>query len=191
MDFDSVIDKRRSSRAFKSKKASWKSVLDAIDTAIKGPFADNRCNLKFLIVEDTGTIGKIAHHCEQSWISDASIIIVVCSDDTNLENMHHERGRIYARQQAGAAIENLLLKLTDLGLGSCWVGSFKDEMVKQLLKIPSHIQIEAIVPVGYPSSKGEKKYKTDLENVLYWELWGTKKKPALIKESYDELSLAR
>ena len=48
--------------------------------------------------------------------------------------MHGERGRIYARQQAGAAINTLLLKLTDLGLQSCWVGSYDDEKIRELLE---------------------------------------------------------
>lgn len=185
MDLDTAIEKRHSSRSFKSKKASWKSVMEAIDSANQAPFSDNRNNLKFIILENEKTISKIAEFAEQIWINEASILVIVCSNDSNLENMHGDRGRIYSRQQAGAAIQNLLLKLTDLGLNSCWVGSYKDEFIKQLLKIPMHIQIEAVIPVGYESKKPEKKRKQSLDNILYWEKWDEKKRPAFIQEGKD------
>ncbi len=185
MDLDSAIDKRHSSRSFKPNKASWKDVLKAIDAASKTPFSDNRNNLRFLIIENEKTIEKIAHFAEQLWLNEAGILVVVCSDDTNLENMHGERGRIYSRQQAGAAIQTFLLKLTDLGLNSCWIGSYHDEFIKQLLKIPMHIQIEAIIPVGYEKSAPPKKRKRPLDTLLFWETWGQNKKPSLFKEGPD------
>ncbi len=182
MDLDSVIEKRHSARTFKNKKASWKSVLEAIDAAIKAPFADNRCHLKFLIIEDKKTIDKIAEFAKQLWINQSSILVLICSDDSNLENMHGERGRVYSRQQSGAAIENFLLKITDLGLSACWIGSYSDELIKELLKIPHHIQIEAIIPIGYEPGSSKRKRKPALENHLFWETWDQSKRPALFRE---------
>lgn len=189
MDLDSAINERKSVRSFKSKKPSWKDILEAVDSACKAPFADGRNNLKFLIVEESETIEKIAEFAEQSWISEAQTLVVVCSDDTNLENMHGDRGRVYSRQQAGAAIENFLLKLTDLGLASCWVGAFTDETIKQLLKIPSHIQVEALIPVGYESVKSKRKEKKELEHAIFWEFWDARRRPSYLADAKDELSL--
>lgn len=166
-------------RSFKSKKASWKLVLEAIDAANQGPFADNRNTLKFLIIEEPKTIEKVAELAGQLWMNEASVIAIICSDDSNLENMHGERGKKYARQQAGAAISTFLLKLTDLGLASCWVGAFTDEQLKQALKIPSHIEVEAIIPIGYEKAKSPARRKKSLENALSWESWGTSKRPSL------------
>ncbi len=124
MEFDKVVRKRKSANHFSGKKVSWKDVLEAIDAANQGPFAGNHNNLHFLIVEEPSTIKDLANCCEQSWISNSNILIVVCSDDTHLQDLYGERGRIYSRQQSGAAIQTLLLKLTDLGISSCWVGIF-------------------------------------------------------------------
>ena len=156
MDFDSVVRKRKSVRSFTNKKASWKQVLEAIDAALQGPFAGNNNHLNFLIVENKDVIKKISELCEQEWIAESGILIVVCSDDANLENIYDERGRVYSRQQAGAAVQSLMLKLTDLGLGSCWVGSYPDGDIRKVFDIPKHIQIEAIVPVGYENVKSKK-----------------------------------
>ena len=187
MDFDVVIRNRKSARKFKSKKPSWKDVLEAIDSAIQGPFAANQNNLKFLIVEDKKRIGEIASCCEQEWIADSDILVVVCSEDTNLENVFGERGRIYSRQQAGAAINTLCLKLIDLGIGSCWVGAYNDNSLKELLKIPEHIQIEAVIPLGYSENEPGKKNKRNLENVLYWEKWDMRRRQTVLEERKEIL----
>ena len=51
MKLDDTIDKRRSIRKFSDKKVRWDLVLEAIDAALKAPYAGNINNLKFVIVE--------------------------------------------------------------------------------------------------------------------------------------------
>ncbi len=188
MEFDRVVRKRKSVKSFSGKKASWKDVLEAIDLANQGPFAGNQNNLHFLIVEEPDTIKDLAKCCEQNWVANSNLLIVVCSDDSKLEDLYGERGMIYSRQQAGAAIQTLLLALTDMGLSACWVGAYTDEFVKQRLKIPQHIQVEAIVPVGYEKKMpgGGKKKKKEIENVLYWEVWKGDHRPKLFEEDRED-----
>jgi len=185
MDFDTVIKKRKSVRSFKPRSASWKSVLEAIDSAIQGPFAGNHNNLKFLVVENPETIAELAKHAKQPWIKESGICVVVCSDDTHLENMYGERGRLYSKQQAGAAIQIFLLKLVDLGLSGCWVGAYSDEFIRNAINVPGHIQIEAIIPIGY--GKAEKapktRRKTELEHSIYWESWEKNQKTYQIRRT--------
>jgi nitroreductase len=185
MDLDKVVEKRHSVRSFKDKKVSWKDVMTAIDSALQGPFAGNMNNLKFIIVENTEKIKNIANHSQQSWISESGILIVVCSDDSFLEKQYGDRGTVYSKQQAGATINTLLLKLTDLGLGNCWVGAYADEYVKRELDIPSDIQVEAIIPVGYenPSKIRKKPSKHTLERAINWEKWGKNKRPAFFQDT--------
>lgn len=182
MDLDKAIDERRSIRDFKEKKVNWADVLEAIDAARKAPLSGNNCNIRFMIIENQEAKNKIAKLSEQYWIADASILVVVCSDDTSLENTYYDRGKVYARQQAGAAIENFLLKITDLGLASCWVGAYPDELIKQVLRIPEHINIEAILPIGYPKTKAKAIKKATLEKIINWEKWGDSRRPTRAKD---------
>jgi nitroreductase len=184
MDFDKIINKRKSCRSFKDKKAPIKLILEAIDAATKIPLAGNHYNIHFLIIENPKTIEKLTDFCQQSWINEAPVVIVVASDDTHLENLYDERGRIYSRQQAGAAIHQLILKLTELDLASCWVGAYTDETIKQTLKIPQHYQVEAIIPVGYEKGRQPRSKKKNLEKVIFWESWDKWKRPTSIKDPY-------
>ena len=159
MDFDAVVRRRRSIRNFKKKKVDFRILMDAVDSALQGPYTGNHNHLKFLIVEDAAKIADLAEHAEQDWISTAPALIVVCSDDTHLENLYGLRCRVYSRQTAGAAIYSLMLKLADYGIGSCWVGAYSDSDVKKVLKIAKDVQVEAIVPVGFADEKVKKKEK--------------------------------
>lgn len=182
MEFDRIIEERHCSRAFKDKKVNFEHILEAIDAALKGPFAGNLNHLKFVIIEEEKTIKEISKFAHQTWINEVPLVIVVCSNDTHLENQYGERGRIYSRQQAGAAIVTILFKLTELGLNACWVGAFQDEIIREILKIPSHIQIEALIPVGYERGSVKKPRKTPLENAIRWEEWETTRRPGIFKE---------
>jgi nitroreductase len=189
MDFEKVVFKRKSVREFKRKKPSWKDLLDAIDIANQGPFANNDNHLKFLIIEEESAINEIAKFCEQTWIKNSRLLVLVLSDDSNLENVFGERGRVYSRQQSGAAIHTLQLALTDRGIDSCWVGAYSDELLKTKLRIPQHIQIEAILPIGYEQGKSKKPSKKSLERCLFWEEWGKLKRPGMFDEATDDFGL--
>lgn len=186
MEFDGVVKKRKSVRSFKSKVPSWKLIMEAVDSACQGPFADGRNHLRFIIIEEEETIKKLSELSSQTWINESPLVVVVCSDDSTLEDLHGERGRIYSRQQAGAAIVTFMMKLTDLGIDSCWVGAYTDESIKQILGIPMHIQVEAIIPTGFEKEKSKKKEKKDIERVINWENWGKNKKPSFSDPSPKE-----
>ena len=184
MRFDEVVSKRVSVREFSSKKVRWSDILEAIDAAGKAPFAGNINNIKFIIVENRELKNRIAELSQQSWIAAAGFVVVVCSDESKLEKMYDKRGLAYSRQQAGAAIENFLLKIVDMGLSACWVGAYSDELIKQALKMPENINIEAVIPIGHARARPRKTKKAALENLIYWDFWDVKKKPFTKKEFF-------
>jgi len=78
----------------------------------------------------------------------------------------------------------MLLKAVDLGLGSCWVGAFSDELIKQVFNIPSHFQIEGIIPIGYEKKepKHESRKIAEITNITFWETFGNQKRPTMFAE---------
>lgn len=177
MNLDNAINSRKSIRKFKNKSVKWDKIMECVDSALQAPFAGNENHLKFIIVEDSETINDIATNCQQSWISDAPAIVIVCSDKTHLKAMYDEHAERYAEQQTGAAIQNFLLKITDLGLASCWVGAFAENQLKRSMKIPAEIEIEAVLPIGHELGNAKKVKKKTLESSVYWEKWKTSKRP--------------
>ena len=182
MNLNETINKRASIRKFKDKKVPFGKVLEAIDSAIKTPLAGNISTLKFVIVTDPDAKQRIAEYADQLWISEADTLVIVCSEMKSLTNVYGEHAKDYAKQQVGAAIQNFLLRITDLGLASCWVGSYLEHEIKNTLKIPVDVVVEAILPIGYSDEKSKPKKKVSLEHTLYWDKWKQSKKPTLLKD---------
>ncbi|MFA5992715.1 MAG: nitroreductase family protein [Candidatus Pacearchaeota archaeon] len=174
MKFDAIINERRSVRKFHPKKPDWKKIIEAIDAGNKGPLAGNIGSVKFTLVSDAEKIQEIATACQQDFVGQVHYIIVVCSDTRDVMKFYPEKGDVYIRQQAGAAIENILLKLVDLGLSTCWVGLFNEDFVKQALKIPGPVYVEAILPIGYSMDKTPRRRKPLLDNSIYFDKWGNR-----------------
>ncbi|MEK6925112.1 MAG: nitroreductase family protein [Nanoarchaeota archaeon] len=178
MKTQEAIEKRASVREFSNKPVKFGQVLEAIDAANQAPFAGNINHLKFIIVETKENKNYIAEFAQQYWINESQWVVIICSESKRLEQLYQDRGEMYGKQQAGAAIQNFLLSITEQGLGACWVGAFSEREIKTKFKIPESWQIEAIIPIGYSKSKKQKQArKNELETKVFWEKWDQKKKP--------------
>lgn len=176
MELDKAIKSRHSVRRFSTKKPNWREIIEAIDAANQSPLAGSIWALRFVLIDDEEKIKKLAEASQQDFVSQVHYAVVVCSDTASVVKSYDSRGEMYCRQQAGAAIENFLLKITDLGLASCWVGAFVDEEVKRILEIPPQnydtINVEAILPIGFEMpKKGEHGKKANLDNILWFNRW--------------------
>ncbi len=60
----------------------------------------------------------------------------------------------YAYENLGYQLEQIILKATELELGTCWIGgTFKKKDFANILKLDEDEIIPAISPVGYPARK--------------------------------------
>src|SRR3972149_2646020 len=149
MQLDDAIKQRNSTKKFSSKKPDWREIIECIDSMRHAPIAGNIPTLKIVLVSNREKIAEIGEACQQNFISQAHYVIVVVSDPVKTLNSFGKRGEIYVRQQAGAAIQNLLLKVEEKKLAACWVGHFGEGQIKRILKVPDKGQIEAVIPIGY------------------------------------------
>lgn len=174
MSIDNLIKSRSSVKKFSKKKPDWRKIIEAIDMARYAPMAGNFFSLKFILVSDKEKIQKLSEASQQEFVADAQFVVVVCSALSRTLNAYEERGENYLKQQAGAGIQNFLLKLEELGLATCWVGHFVDEQIKNILKIPKDVNVEAFFPIGHESkiAKTKQKRKIELDRILYFEEYG-------------------
>lgn len=174
MELDKAIQSRKSVRKFKDKKPDWRKIIECIESMRYAPMAGNSFTLKFILVNDEKKIAKLAQASQQDFISNSKYVVVVCSNPSRTKNeFGEESAKIWTRQQAGAAIENFLLKIVETGLSTCWIGYFVEEQIKKELKIPDDLNVEAIFPIGYEADKPRtRRLKIDLDNVLYFEEYG-------------------
>lgn len=173
--FSNLVKSRRSVKKYKSKRPDWRVILDCIDSMRYAPMAGGNFSLKFVLVDDLDKIDKLSEACEQNFISSAQYVLVVCSDEKRTKTAYERRAEKYLRQQAGAAMQNFLLSISDAGLATCWVGHFYDDKIKQLLRIPEDVEVEAIFPIGYAYEKPKKKDLVNFDSVMYFNEYKNKR----------------
>ena len=192
MNLNQAIKNRRSVREFKSKKPDWRDILECVDSMRYTPMAGGNFTLKFILVDDKEKIEKLAKAAQQDFILDAQYVLVVCSNPSRTVNSYGERGEKYCRQQAGAAIQNFLLKIVEAGLSTCWVGHFVDEQVKRELKIPDNIEVEAMLPIGYEIKRSSKRrIKSDLDKTLFFNTYGNPQMKKIRKPEGIKVGLSK
>jgi nitroreductase len=65
------------------------------------------------------------------------------------------------------ALENMVIAAWSLGIGSCWIGGFQEQEVKELLAIPGDIKVVALLSLGYPAEQPAPRTKKALEEIVH------------------------
>lgn len=176
MDLDKAIQSRRSVRKFKEKKPDWRDILECVDAVRYAPASGNNFIMKFIVVDEKEKIKELADAAQQAFVSQVHYVVVALSKDDRIKTAFgEERGETYSRQQAGAAIQNFLLKIHEKGLATCWIGHLTEDHVRRILRIPGNMKVEAIFPVGYSNEKENKEPKIDIDRILFFNKWDNKK----------------
>ena len=150
-----VIFARRSVRAYQpEREVSSELVGDLLEAAMAAPSACARDPGRFIVIRDRKRLAAIAEGLPNGkMLPDAGIGIVVCGD---LEAAHgNELG--YLLQDCSAAIENMLLAASALGLGGCWLGVHprpeRAVHLRKLLQIPENVVPVGVMSVGWPAAQ--------------------------------------
>jgi nitroreductase len=101
-----------------------------------------------------------------AFLTDAPVSIVVCGRK-DVWDLPYD---------TSAAIENMLLMVTALGLGACWVIApcidiRDEERLKDLLGVPEGIKIVSIIAVGHPARSHRPRPRMLLNELVYSENW--------------------
>lgn len=117
------------------------------------PTAGNAQSYQLVIVQQPEQKQRLSHAAyNQKQLHTASVVFVVCADLKRAQEAYGDRGRsLYCIQDTAAVTQNVLLAAYGLGLGTCWIGAFKEEEVKKVVNAPEDMRPVAMIPVGYPA----------------------------------------
>jgi nitroreductase len=175
LDVFEVIQKRKSVRSYEPTPVSVEKLRKVLEAARLAPSAGNIQPWHFIVVIDEDKRRKIARGCMFGrFLAESPVVIVGCSDQRASPSWHAIDTCI--------AMENLVLAATGEGLGTCWIGAFNEKKIKEMLKIPSHLKVAALLALGYTREKfslSEKlahliRPRKKLEKIAYLEEFGEK-----------------
>ncbi|MFH1453039.1 MAG: nitroreductase family protein [Armatimonadota bacterium] len=171
-----IIQKRRSVRKFLPQKIEEWKIKQMVEAARLAPSACNIQPWRFIAVTDDNIISEIAEKAlggivANQFAGSAPLIIVLCSDKNFVTNTLAEayKGINYHQIDTGIAGEHLVLRAQELGIGTCWIGWFKEKPLKKILNIPSKIKVLSLIAAGYYNEEElpVRAKKKELEEILF------------------------
>lgn len=170
MNVEKAIEKRKSIRKFKDKKLEDEKIDKLIEAAILAPSGNNAQPWRFYIVRTKEDKKKLKENniIKQDFLYQAPIIIVCCGDPTVYPKSldMDDSNELRAVRDLSLACENLVLRATELGLGTCFVGWIKKEKIKEVLGIPKKLIVPYVIPVGYPAKEPKRRKRKSKEEIL-------------------------
>jgi len=146
LDVFEVIRVRRSVRSYEPTPVPVEKLRKVLEAARLAPSAGNLQPWHFIVVMDPDKRKTIAKGCRFGrFLVESPVVIVGCGDQ-------RASPRWYAIDTC-IAMENLVLAATGEGLGTCWIGSFNEAKIREMLKIPGHLKVVALLALGYPREK--------------------------------------
>ena len=163
-----IIRKRYSCRAYQQKPIEQEKLDQIFEAARLAPSARNTQDWRFVVVVDEKIKQDLAQATNRpDAFEKAGAIIAACSNSDHIMRC----GQPIAPIDISIALEHIALQATELGLATCWIGSFDTEKVRMVLSIPDDIQIIELMTLGYPDDKPKKAVREPVENIVCYDMW--------------------
>ena len=79
---------------------------------------------------------------------------------------------VAAAANVAIAVEHIVLQAVEIGLGTCWVRWYEDNKVKEILDIPEHVEVMALLPIGVPDEDPSRRPRLELDQLVNGEKYG-------------------
>ncbi len=170
MDVYEAVRTRKSVRSFLDRPVEDALLERIFEAARLAPSARNVQEWRFVAVRDAAVRRRIAiDAARQPFIGTAPVLLACCAETD---------GRIMRCGQAAypidvaIAMDHLTLAAAAEGLATCWIGSFDESMVLEILHIPRQVRVVQLMPLGWPADPSPvPKNRLPLEKILRYERW--------------------
>ena len=160
MSLVDVVSSRRSIRRYEKREIP-KDVLDKIlEAGRQAPSAANRQPFHFIVITNQELRKELSRGLFNRFIQDSAITVVGCANTSEILTAK------WAVVDTSIALQNMVIEAWTLGIGSCWIGDFKEDNVKQLLEIPDRWKVVALVSFGYPAEQPQPRKKKPIEELI-------------------------
>ncbi|MGB9749808.1 MAG: nitroreductase family protein [Caldisericia bacterium] len=179
-DILEIIKTRRSVRSYKKEKIKEEEILKIIEAGRWAPSASNNQPWRFIIVQNEESIKRIGDACKiltiNSFIENSPLIIII----------YTEKKHRWVDLDCGMCAQNMMLEAHSLGIGSCFVGAFREKKIKEIINLPEEFNIIGLITFGYKESEKEISPRLDLENLIMYDFY---KKNSKLKEISKKIKI--
>ena len=168
-----AIEKRRSIRAYEPTPVSKEQLMTFLEAVRLAPsWKDKQC-WRVIVLSDRERIqalGELLRHNPGKGVFETAPYFLVFLADPSESGVRDEKP--YYMADIGICLENACLAATEMGLGTCWVGAFTEEPIKEFLGVPEQYRIVAITPLGVPAEDPAPRPRKPLAEIAFDDTWG-------------------
>jgi nitroreductase len=168
MEVLEAIRKRYSCRAYSDKPVEQEKLDIILQAARLAPSARNMQDWRFVVVTDKNTKSSVAACTNRPDVFEkAGVIIIACSVTDYVMKCGQAAGPI----DVSIALEHIALQAAQLGLGTCWLGAFDADGVRNILKIPKNVTIIELMTIGYAADEWKEPKRENIEKIVCYNKW--------------------
>ncbi|UCB52640.1 MAG: nitroreductase family protein [Candidatus Zixiibacteriota bacterium] len=167
MNVFDAINTRRSIRSFQDKPIEEEKLQRVLDAGRLAPSAKNTQEWRYVVVKDAELRRKVAVAANnQYFIAEAPVVIVGCA---TWADYILSCGQLAHSIDVAISMDHMSLQAVEEGLGTCWIGAFKEDAVKKILYVPPEMRVVEIMPLGYPKFQPDPKPRKPLEEIVFYD----------------------
>ncbi len=172
--FDQILQQRRSIREYDSdRNVPQEQIEEILKAVIEAPSWKNKQTGRYHIVTSADMRNKLIECLapqNRSRVSTAPVLIVTSfvKDIVGFNDSgepSNELGNGWGIYDLGLQNSILLLKATDLGLGSLVLGLRDADAIRELLQIPSDEIIVSVIAIGYKKNEAKKPNRKEISEI--------------------------
>ena len=165
-----VIKNRYSVRAYQDRPVESEVLQTVLEAARLAPSARNMQDWRFVVVQDAALRQRLmAAANNQTFVAQAPVVIACCATQPDYVMRCGQRA---APIDVAIAIDHMTLQAVEEGLGTCWIGSFYEDQVKEILGIPDEVAVIELLTLGYPAdTPPASKNREPLDQIIAFEKW--------------------
>ena len=164
--FETVIARHSYRGEFEPTPVPHEDLVKICEAGIHAPTAGNMQSQRFYVVTDPGILNKIRDifnppdaQFKQMGVATAPALILLVS---KLLKFGDRGDSPFELQDYGAAAQNVLLAIADLGYSTVWTDGHTNfttsfqEKIGSIIDLDEDARVRAVLPVGIPKEKGWK-----------------------------------
>ncbi len=158
MDVLDAVDKRKSVRSYTGEAIDQDDLDKMLEAARQAPSAKNLQPWKFIVViHPTVLKDLVSICCDQAFVQDAGAFIIGMAKDKK-----------WANTDLVIAMDHLSLAAVELGYGTCWIGSFDHDALKEKVDLPEDHDVKVCMSIGIPAEEPQSPTKKSIDELVEW-----------------------
>lgn len=148
MELMDLLKERHSVRKFSDKKVEKEKIDKILEAGRLAPTAVNFQPQRIYALESESALEKLKE-CTRYHFN-APVALLVCYDNQASWKRPYDN-KDMGEVDAAIVSTQMMLEVTNLGLGTTWVGHFDPAAIKEKFALPENIIPVALFPIGYPA----------------------------------------